>query len=252
MTALSITSRCISIDLPGHGESFVQWHKKKLMQEPYQSIETVAEMLLQLICNASTRGVILVGYSMGSRIALYMSLKYHDKIDGTVLISGSPGLREENTRKIRLSQDDSKASYLMSHGLHSFLEIWYEGSLWKSLRDHPFFKKIVSQREKHQDIRSLAKALSDFSTGRQRPLWDELKNCKKPLLLIVGEKDPKFRSIAEEMCSEIKSSCAGDITEQGDLCEMVVVPECGHAVHLENPLPVINVVRKFLTRVSKE
>lgn len=244
MKALSATTRCISIDLPGHGESCVQWHKKKLIEEPCQSIESVAEMLLQFICNSTTGKVILVGYSMGGRIALYMSLKYCEKIHGAVLISGSPGLRDENTRRIRLSQDDARASYLLSHGLHSFLETWYEGSLWKSLREHPLFSKILSQREKHKDIRSLAKSLTDLSAGRQRPLWDELKHCKKPVLLIVGEKDLKFRRIAEEMCSEIRSSCTGD------LCEMVVVPDCGHAVHLENPFPVINVVRKFFTKVN--
>ncbi|KAK8925900.1 hypothetical protein KSP39_PZI018177 [Platanthera zijinensis] len=249
MKALSITTRCISIDLPGHGESCASWHN--LIQEPYQPIKTVAEMLLKLICNATTGRVILVGYSMGGRIALYMSLKYPEKIDGTVLMSGSPGLRDENTRRIRTSQDESRASYLLSHGLHSFLEIWYEGNLWKSLRNHPHFKKILSQREEHQDIRSLAKSLTELSAGRQRPLWNELRQCKKPLLLIVGENDSKFRRIAEEMCSEIKSSCAGDIAKQEDLCEILVVPGCGHAVHLENPLPVITAMRKFITRVSE-
>ncbi|PKU61520.1 protein PHYLLO, chloroplastic isoform X1 [Dendrobium catenatum] len=252
MKAFSATTRCISIDLPGHGDSCVQWHKKNLTQEPYQSIESVAEMLLQLINNITIGKVILVGYSMGGRIALYMSLKYCEKIHGAVLISGSPGLRNENAQRIRLSQDEARASYLLSHGLNSFLETWYEGSLWKSLRAHPLFNKIVRQREKHQDIRSLAKSLTDLSTGRQRPLWDELRHCKNPVLLIVGEEDLKFRRIAEEMCNEIKSSCADEVTGQEDLCEMVIVPECGHAVHLENPFPVINAVRKFFTRVNRK
>ncbi|PKA52996.1 Protein PHYLLO, chloroplastic [Apostasia shenzhenica] len=250
MKAMSSTTRCISIDLPGHGESCDLGHTPRSQQECYQSIESVAEMLLKLICDITTGGVILVGYSMGGRIALHMSLKYSEKVDGAVIISGSPGVRDEISRRVRTSQDNARASYLLSHGLNRFLEIFYEGALWKSLRDHPHFKKIVSHREKHQDIKALAQALIDFSTGRQRPLWEELKHCKKPLLLIVGEKDEKFRGIAEEMCREIRSSFSGEATNDEELCEMVIVPECGHAVHLENPLPVINAVRKFLTRVN--
>ncbi|XP_020571316.1 protein PHYLLO, chloroplastic [Phalaenopsis equestris] len=252
MKALSSTTRCISIDLPGHGESCVQQHKKNLKQETYLSIESVAEMLLKLICSTTTGRVALVGYSMGGRIALYMSLKYCEKIDGAILISGSPGLRDENTQRIRLSQDDAKAAYLLFHGLHNFLETWYAGGLWKSLRDHPLFHKIVKQREKHEDIKSLAKCLTGLSSGRQRPLWDELNHCKNPVLLIVGEKDIKFRRIAEEMRNEIKNSCPSEVNGKGDLCEMVVVPECGHAAHLENPFPVINAVRKFLTRLNRK
>lgn len=83
-----------------------------------------------------------------------------------------------------------------------------------------------------------------------RPLWEDLKQCKKPLLLIAGEKDAKFKEIAQQMCTEIGSS-SREINNQGrNLCEMVIIPDCGHAVHLENPLPLINTVRKFLTKTN--
>lgn len=80
MKALSTSARCISIDLPGHGESCIECHGKKSIQEPSLSIESVAEMLLRLICSSTTGMVMLVGYSMGGRIALYMSLKYCEKV----------------------------------------------------------------------------------------------------------------------------------------------------------------------------
>lgn len=37
-----------------------------------------------------------------------------------------------------------------------------------SLRFHPHFKKIVASRLQHNDINTLAKVLSDSSTGRQQ------------------------------------------------------------------------------------
>ncbi|KAG0464666.1 hypothetical protein HPP92_018830 [Vanilla planifolia] len=250
MKALSGTTQCIAVDLPGHGESRVRYHTEVSKQEPYLSFESVTEALVKLICETTTSRVILVGYSMGGRMALHMSLKYSEKVDGAVIISGSPGLRDEITQRICISQDKSRALYLLSHGLPTFLDTWYEGSLWKSLRAHPLFNKIKSSHGKHQDTKGLAKALTDLSIGRQRPLWNELKQCKKPLLLLVGEKDMEFRGIAEEMCREMESSPNGEVDGKGNLCQVFIVPDCGHAVHLENPLPVVNAMRKFLTRVS--
>ncbi|KAG0463335.1 hypothetical protein HPP92_019404 [Vanilla planifolia] len=131
MKALSGTTQCIAVDLPGHGESRVRYHTEVSKQEPYLSFESVTEALVKLICETTTSRVILVGYSMGGRMALHMSLKYSEKVDGAVIISGSPGLRDEITQRICISQDKSRALYLLSHGLPSFLDTWYEGSLWK-------------------------------------------------------------------------------------------------------------------------
>lgn len=81
-------------------------------------------------------------------------------------------------------------------------------------------------------------------------MWEDLKHCKTPLLLIVGEKDRKFKTIAKDMCHEIGG---GTVTGDGpadDISEIVEIPDCGHAAHLENPLPVISTLRRFLTRVN--
>ncbi|ONK69405.1 uncharacterized protein A4U43_C05F22510 [Asparagus officinalis] len=252
MKAMSATARCLSIDLPGHGHSLAYWRMNKKPEKGYDiSVESVADGLMKLICNLTSERVILVGYSMGARIALYMALKYSEKIDAAIIVSGSPGLRDEPARRIRAVQDEAKARYLMAHGLECFLDIWYAGKLWKSLRGHPHFKKITTNRAKHRDIQALAKVLSGLSVGRQLPLWEDLKLCKKPLLFIAGEKDAKFKDISQQMYTEVMTA-RGEGDNQGtNLCEMAVIPDCGHAVHMENPLPLINIVRKFLIKVRR-
>lgn len=75
-----------------------------------------------------------------------------------------------------------------------------------------------------------------------RSLWEELKECKAPLLLIVGEKDEKFKSIACKMYSNLQTGVIHH--------EMVEVANSGHAVHLENPLPVIRAIRQFLATIK--
>jgi len=79
-------------------------------------------------------------------------------------------------------------------------------------------------------------------------LWEDLKRCDLPLLLIVGEKDAKFKSIAQKMFHEVVQDRKGEDRRGNNICEILEVPNCGHAVHLENPLPIISAMRKFLTR----
>ncbi|KAF3338274.1 Protein PHYLLO [Carex littledalei] len=135
------------------------------------SVETISGLLRKLIDEISTEGqrVVLVGYSMGARIALHMALN-SDKIKGTVIISGSPGLKQESNRKIRQAIDKSRAKLLISHGLHNFIETWYSTKLRSSLREHPHFDRVLQSRTQHDHVESLAKVLNDSSVAKQRSL----------------------------------------------------------------------------------
>ncbi|GLT53301.1 hypothetical protein SLA2020_265830 [Shorea laevis] len=179
-----------------------------------------------------------------------MALRFSDKIKGAVLIAGSPGLKDKVARKVRRAKDDSRARSLVVHGLQLFVDTWYAGDMWKSLRGHPHFNQIVTSRMQHDDVWNLAKALSDLSVGRQLPLWEDLKHCKTPLMLIYGEKDTKFKTIAQEMFYEAShgSKSADDLWNE--IHEIVEIPNCGHAAHLENPLPILSALRQFLTKLK--
>ncbi|GMH01833.1 hypothetical protein Nepgr_003672 [Nepenthes gracilis] len=246
MKAISGTVRCISVDLPGHGKSKVQCCTNQDATEEHKlSVDAVAILLCKLIDYIAPRKVTLVGYSLGGRIALYMALRFSAKINGAVIISGSPGLRDITARKIRAAKDDSRARALISFGLRPFVETWYSGELWQSLREHPSFKQFVARRLQHDDVHSLARALSDLSIGRQIPLWEDLKQCQTPLLFIVGDKDIKFKNITQDIYNEVVQGIDG----RGNVYEAMIVPNCGHAVHLENPLAIVHLVRQFWTRV---
>lgn len=79
MKVISGSARCIAVDLPGHGRS-------KLLSEEYDSEEpglsimAFAKILQQLFDSLQCRKVVLVGYSMGARISLYMALRCNDKV----------------------------------------------------------------------------------------------------------------------------------------------------------------------------
>lgn len=243
MKGLSRSAKCISVDLPGHGKSKI--HSRdgvKAAEDVSLSIEVVAAVLSQLIDKIAPGKVTLVGYSMGARIALYMALRFSGKINGAIVISGSPGLKDVKARKTRAAIDDSRARSLLSFGLRAFVNTWYHGDMWQSFREHPNFKKIVTRRLQHDDVHGLAKALSDLSIGKQPSLWEDLKRCEIPLLFIVGENDTKFKNISKEICDRISGVVFHDTVE---------VPSCGHAAHLENPLAVVRLLRQFLKKTSK-
>lgn len=82
MKAISGSSRCISLDLPGHGKSKLQGYvAANETDEPSLSFKTVAKALAKLISKLTSVKVVLAGYSMGARIALYMSLKFKDLVN---------------------------------------------------------------------------------------------------------------------------------------------------------------------------
>lgn len=74
---------------------------------------------------------------------------------------------------------------------------------------------------------------------------------KRPLLIVAGEKDTKFKDISQRICSEITqhAECGSGFCDGNELCDMIIIPESGHAVHVENPLPLVRAVRKFLQKL---
>jgi pimeloyl-ACP methyl ester carboxylesterase len=69
----------------------------------------------------------------------------------------------------------------------------------------------------------LAAALRGLGTGEMEPVWGRLGELRMPVTAVVGERDAKFRKLAERMVAAIPDA------------ELLVVPRVGHAVHLEAP-----------------
>jgi 2-succinyl-6-hydroxy-2,4-cyclohexadiene-1-carboxylate synthase len=74
-----------------------------------------------------------------------------------------------------------------------------------------------------QTERGLAAVLRGLGTGVMRPLWERLGEVRVPVTLVVGERDAKFRDVAERMAPLLRDG------------RVVVAPGAGHAVHLEAP-----------------
>ena len=135
---------------------------------------------------------ILIGYSMGGRLALHALLE-GGPWDAAVIISANPGLRDPNEASQRRASDTLWATQALTLPWQDFTAKWNaQPILGGTIRDSREDSKLIQRR------REIARSFVDWSLGSQQPLWDRLPEITIPTLWIAGENDTKFRTIAEE------------------------------------------------------
>ncbi len=175
---------CLAIDLPGHGATALR----------PAHFSSCADLIRSVF---PPRPVHLVGYSMGGRLAFYLALHYPQLFSRVSLESTSPGLRTLQEQEQRRAQDERRACELETGDFALFLRHWYSQSLFSTLD----VEAMIAKRSIN-DPAALAASLRILGLGSQPSLWGKLKETLAPLQLIVGEKDEKYRQIAEEICGE--------------------------------------------------
>lgn len=209
--------RCVSIDLPGHGESLIE--NDTTGPDMADAAEAVLGVLIKLGLNEAN----FVGYSMGGRLGLFLSLKGPLRFLSLTLESASPGLKTKTERRSRIELDSKLAERLSQQPMDDFLADWYAQPLFASMGQYPDRLKQLLARRQENKADQLIASLNLLGTGQQPSLWDKLGQLTVPTLLIAGEKDDKFNSIAAKMSSLCPKAT------------VATVPDCGHNVHWERP-----------------
>lgn len=220
---------CLAIDLPGHGKTKVFGGTENY------TIQNTTNALIQCLDRLGIEKTSLVGYSMGGRLALYMMLNDPSRFERAALESASPGLRTEEARSQRRKADWQLAQKLETREFQEFLLDWYNQPLFQSFKEHPMFESNLKRRLENNP-RELAKSLRFMGTGNQPSLWERLTINQIPLLLLVGERDEKFRKINTEIASIAPHT------------QLEIVPKAGHNVHFENPTGYLKSLTQFLMK----
>jgi 2-succinyl-6-hydroxy-2,4-cyclohexadiene-1-carboxylate synthase len=200
--------RALAPDLPGHG------------------LAAARRPASFAACTAYVRALAdgrfaLAGYSMGGRIALHAALALPDRVERLVLVGASPGIADAGESAARRRVDDALADRIEAIGIEAFAAEWGAQELFAG-QDERVRAAAYADRLRNTPA-GLAAALRGLGTGVMPPLWDRLPELSMPVTLIVGERDAKFRDLAERMAAAIPD------------CRVEVVVGAGHAVQLERP-----------------
>lgn len=232
--ALGGAFHCICPDLPYHGRTRLPGENADGL-----TFESVAEAIADRYSPQCAGECGLVGYSMGGRIAMYLALRYPEQFSRAVIESASPGIAEVAARAERRAHDARLAARLKgmpagSAVFRQFLEEWYALPLWASLAARPHLRDALIRQRLENDPARLADALRALGSGMQPSLWDRVPECRRPMLMVAGARDARYRHVAERV-AELSPRIA--VHEMAD---------CGHNVHAENPDGYTTVLRAFL------
>lgn len=224
MATLGDRAFCIALDLPGHGASLG-------LRPAAYTIEESARAVIHVLDELRVQRPVMVGYSMGGRLALYMALRRPERCAGLFLESASPGLESEEERTARRASDEEKAKRLETEGFEAFLRDWYRQPLFASLaRDRTLLQRTIEARRRNDPI-ELARSLRGMGTGSQPSLWGELESLTVPSLAAAGALDEKYAAISSRMAvinSQIESRSvrgAGHNVHDEALAEYVALLE---------------------------
>lgn len=170
----------------------------------------------------------LAGYSMGGRIALHIALAQPELVERLILIGASPGLADHAERQARRAADERLADEIESSTIEEFAARWATTPV---LAGQPRDVLAAAHADRLRNTPSgLARALRGLGTSALPSLWERLGEVAPPVMLVVGERDQRFRQTAERMASEF-----ADAT-------VATVSGAGHAVHLERPVAVADLI----------
>jgi 2-succinyl-6-hydroxy-2,4-cyclohexadiene-1-carboxylate synthase len=222
----------VAPDLLGHGDS-----PAPESRERYR-IQAVADQCAAW-CD-SDRDWVVMGYSMGGRVALRTADLLGERLRGLVLISASPGLESPVERTERMAKDQALAGQIEESGVEWFQSHWSEQPIIQSQQQIPeVIRTAMDERRKANRAVGLAGSLRGMGQGVADPVWSVLSKIAVPTLVISGEEDGRYTEIAARTVSEIRGATH------------VRIPHAGHCTHLEAIEPVLAELRPFMSSISE-
>ena len=186
------------------------------------------------------KGSLLIGYSMGGRLALQFACRYPDHLSGLVLIGATPGIAGPDERKNRQKWDASQADRIRELGVEGFYNEWQRLPIISTQqRIEPAIQTKMKANRLAQSIEGLATSMTHFGTGTMPDCWGALPNLTVPTLLMVGEADPKYRGIASQMMDRLSN----------DSVEYAVISGVGHCAHVEGMAESAHILTQWLKRL---
>ena len=205
---LKETFFCVAVDLPAHGKS------------PYtKEILTSVEKLVEPFKNP-----ILVGYSLGGRIALQISHRL--PLKALVAISSHIGLNSSKQKELRLKEDLIWEKRLETLSSEEFFNLWYKQPVFSSLESKSLLGSLRSQRI-YTNPKELILVLKEMSLANQ-PFLDTFP-C--PTYFLFGKEDKKYEALYSTLPKHI---------------EKAGISEASHALLVEDSTTCAKLIKNWI------
>jgi 2-succinyl-6-hydroxy-2,4-cyclohexadiene-1-carboxylate synthase len=236
VNTLSSEHPCITIDLPGHGKS-----------QMVQAIDFAQVNLLiqQTLLHRNIEQYVLIGYSMGARLAMYHAAAMNStaapttkksvckkipKLRGIVIEGGHFGLPQPE-RATRFANDQKWAHRFAYEALSLVLPDWYQQAVFSSL-NHDQRQSLVLKRSGNLGS-GVAHMLLATSLAKQTPLLQTMETLILPTIYLCGERDKKFTRLVEDTQLQYQ-----------------VIASAGHNVHVEQPYAFSMAINNFVKKIG--
>jgi pimeloyl-ACP methyl ester carboxylesterase len=235
---LATDYRVIAPDLPGHGDA----------GKPLGRYDSAwFGRWLTALCNAlQLDEFVLLGNSLGGRIALEGGLQMPDRVRGLVLLAPSPAFRRlrQFIPVVRLLRPEAAALPLplprsvVARGLRSMFgqperlpDTWYDAAIDEFLR---FFHNLRGRLAFFSCLRQIYLEDAFGADG----FWTRLPSLAPPALFIWGGRD-----------NLVPCSFARHVVAAVPRARSVVLEDCGHVPQFELPEQTHALVREFLAEL---
>jgi 2-succinyl-6-hydroxy-2,4-cyclohexadiene-1-carboxylate synthase len=213
---LTEPGRIVAPDLPGHCGAAAD-ARDCTFDAATRAIESALDGL-------GIERVDLHGYSMGGRLALYFALTRPVRVRRLSLESASAGLSTASDREARIRSDEMLARFACEAGIERFVDRWERTPVLASQLGIPAQDRArVRALRLRNSVEGLAASLRGMGTGAQPYLGNRLSELARPVLVMAGDEDAKFSTIARDLARAIPDS------------RLMLVPGAGHTPHLEQP-----------------
>jgi 2-succinyl-6-hydroxy-2,4-cyclohexadiene-1-carboxylate synthase len=224
--------------IPGFMQRGDAWRPvAELLPERYPSAlldhrEHTFEARLAEIAGAAGEGAVLVGYSLGGRLALRAVLRDRGRYAGVITVGATAGIDDPVLRSSRAEADDRLAAWIEAAPIEDVVSIWERQPLFAD-QSEGLIEEQRPGRLSH-DPGELAMLLRTAGQGVLEPVWHELLTLELPVLAIAGARDEGYVAAAERIA---------DTAPHG---RAAVVEDAGHAAHLQQPQRVTELIEGFL------
>ena len=180
---------------------------------------------------------VLVGYSMGGRIAIELAATRPELAPRLVLLGASLGLEDDTERARRAAEDDARAEEILRDGLDAFVERWYRLPIFAPFTRHASFS-ATRLRRAQGEAAFWARCVAACSPGRGTSRWSVIPALAPRTTFVAGALDERYAAYA----ARAKALAPALRVE--------IVAGAGHVLPLEAPEACAHIIEETFTRDS--